>query len=406
MDVVTSTCGAVYAPNMTDAAVFKTELQDSVEAGKDLGRSILDHFDERLPDAVVLFASPVYSPELLLSGLDTSCSPGAVVGGSSAGEFTFEGTSASSAVALALRSDNLRFNVHVARDVRTDVHHAATTFATSFDPEDDPDFPHRTVLLLMDVLAGYGEEFLKIFTEATSGRYQVFGGGAADDAAFEETFVFAGRNAMSDAAVGLEIRSRQPMGIGVSHGWTPFSHTMTATAASGLKLVELDGAPAADVIESFAREHDLSFDRDEPLSFFLHHVLGIEEAGEDYKLRVPLEVEEDGSLICAAEIPLGAKVRVMRTRHNSAAEAASVAARRARMKLRTEGVEPGAALFLDCAATRLRLGDKFGASVDQVVESLGTTMCVGCNTYGQFARVEGQFSGFHNCTAVVGAFPE
>lgn len=94
----------------------------------------------------------------------------------------------------------------------------------------------------------------------------------------------------------------------------------------------------------------------------------------------------------------------MRTRHASAAEAASVAARRARMKLRRDRAEPGAVLFLDCAATRLRLGDEFGSSVDEVVDSLGTTMCVGCNTYGQFARVEGQFSGFHNCTAVVGAF--
>lgn len=30
----------------------------------------------------------------------------------------------------------------------------------------------------------------------------------------------------------------------------------------------------------------------------------------------------------------------------------------------------------------------------------------GCNTYGQIARAEGQFSGFHNCTAVVCVIPE
>lgn len=389
---------------MTDAAVLRTELEDSAEAGESLGRSIREHFDGQRPDAVVLFASPAYLPRPLLRGLDAACSPGAVIGSSSAGEFTFEGTSSSSAVALALRSNEIRFNVHVAREVQADAHRAATTFAESFDPREDSAFPFQTVLLLMDVLAGYGEEFLKGFTDATAGRYQVFGGGAADDAAFEKTFVFAGQEAMSDAAVGLEIRSKQPVGIGVSHGWTPFSHTLTATSSSGLRLTELDGRPAADVIESFARERDIAFDRDEPLSFFLHHVLGIETEG-DYKLRIPLEVEPDGSLVCAAEVPSGAKVRVMRTRHHSAAEAARVAARRARMKLKKEGVEAGAALFFDCASTRLRLGDEFGASVNEVVDALATTRCAGCNTYGQFSRVEGQFSGFHNCTAVVGVFP-
>lgn len=388
-----------------NGAVVRTDLQDSAEAGDHLGRLILDHLDGKAPDAVILFASPVYSPSVLLKGLEASCSPGATIGGTSAGEFTFEGTSASSAVALALRSDEIAFSVHTAHNVEADVHRAATEFANSFNPEQDPDFPFETVLLLMDVLAGYGEEFLRTFTEATSGRYQIFGGGAADDAAFQETLVFAGGEAISDAAVGLEIRSKKPMGIGVSHGWTPFSHTLTVTSSSGLVLGELDGRAAADVIESFAREEGLSFDRESPLSFFLHHVLGVETNG-DYKLRVPLDVEADGSLVCAAEVPVGSKVRIMRTRQSSAAEAARVAAHRARMKLRKEGVEPGAAIFFDCATTRLRLGDEFGASVEEVVGSLGTMMCAGCNTYGQFARVEGQSSGFHNCTAVVGAFPK
>jgi hypothetical protein len=36
-----------------------------------------------------------------------------------------------------------------------------------------------------------------------------------------------------------------------------------------------------------------------------------------------------------------------------------------------------------------------------VAESLAGAPFVGCNTYGQIARSDSQFSGFHNCTAVV-----
>ena len=389
---------------MMEVEVVSSQLEDGSAAGREISDKICERF-EGGPDAVILFASPVFSGEELLAELEEACTPDAMVGCSSAGEFTFAGTLESSAVALALKSDSIKFFVHQVHDVQKDVGGAAQRFADSFDATTDEEFPHSTVMLLMDVLAGYGEHFLDGFTDATGGRHQVFGGGAADDAAFEKTYVFADTNVYSDAAVGLEFRSKEPVAIGVSHGWTPFSPRMTATRADGLKLMELDGRPAADTIAQFAKRKSRDFDRKSPLSFFLHHVLGI-ETNDGYKLRVPLKIDENGALICAAEVPQGSTVRVMRTRNRSAAEAARTAARNARTKLMHKGIKPGAALFFDCAATRLRLGDEFGSSVDEVVNSLqSASICVGCNTYGQFARVEGQFSGYHNCTAVVCLLP-
>lgn len=388
--------------HVTSAAVFQTGMQDSAQAGAELGRAIREHFKGHSPDVVILFASPVYAFDVLLEALHAACSPGAVVGCSSAGEFTHEGISASSAVVLALYSENMRFDVHVGRQLRADPYRAAAALAATFHPDADPEFPFLTTLLLIDALAGFGEEFLGAFTAATSGRYQIIGGGAADDATFQNTYVFAGTKALSDAAVALEIRSRHPVGIGTSHGWTPASHSMTVTAASGLRLSGLDGIPAAHAVESFAVEQGLVFDRDAPLPFFLHHVLGI-VTPDGYKLRVPLQIAADGALLCAAEVPVGATVRVMRTSDASAADAAAVAARRARFRL--QGAEPGVAIFFDCAATRLRLGEGFEASVNEIVSGLEDVPCIGCNTYGQFARVDGQFSGFHNCTAVVCVFP-
>jgi hypothetical protein len=70
------------------------------------------------------------------------------------------------------------------------------------------------------------------------------------------------------------------------------------------------------------------------------------------------------------------------------------------------GQKPKAALFFDCVATRLRLGDKFDAELDAVKAQLANIALVGCNTHGQIARAAGQFEGFHNCTAVVCVLPE
>jgi hypothetical protein len=140
------------------------------------------------------------------------------------------------------------------------------------------------------------------------------------------------------------------------------------------------------------------------LPFFLQNVLGVETAA-GHKLRVPLGVGPDGSVACAADIPTGATVHIMGTTAESAAEAAASATRDAVRQL--GGRQPKVALFFDCVATRLRTGPAFGSELDAVREALGpTAMFAGCNTYGQIARAEGQFSGFHNCTAVVCVLPE
>ena len=106
---------------------------------------------------------------------------------------------------------------------------------------------------------------------------------------------------------------------------------------------------------------------------------------------------------CAAEIPTGARVCIMKTTAESAITAASNATASAIRAL--GGAKPGAALFFDCVATRLRMGEAFGFELASVAKMLGGADLVGCNTYGQIARSDGQFEGFHNCTAVVMVLP-
>jgi hypothetical protein len=51
------------------------------------------------------------------------------------------------------------------------------------------------------------------------------------------------------------------------------------------------------------------------------------------------------------------------------------------------------------------MGDEFSDEVAAVRQQLAGADLVGCNTHGQIARGEGQFDGFHNCTAVVVVVP-
>src|SRR6185437_14785282 len=225
-------------------------------------------------------------------------------------------------------------------------------------------------------LSGQAEGLVERLNLLTGGTYQFAGGGAADNARFEQVHVFHGTEAVSDAVVALEILSRKPIGFGVAHGWEPASQRMRVTEADGKCLVSLDAVPAVEIYEDFAETRSQHFDRENPLPFFLHNVVGV-ATGTDYALRVPLAIRSDGSLDCAAEIPSGAIVQIMNPIDRGQIDAAAAATRAAVAQLR--GHRPRAALFFDCVATRLRLGKGFGIELGAVQAVLGNAQFVGCN---------------------------
>ena len=182
--------------------------------------------------------------------------------------------------------------------------------AQSLKGLEDYSYRYHTALLFADALSGYTDELVEILTEKTTGMYQFFGGGAGDNANFGNTYVFYNDVAAKDAAVVLEILSNKPLGIGIGHGWKPNGEKMKVTEADGLRLISLNAIPAAEVIESFANGTNQVYDPNNPISFFLNNILGFEVNGS-YKLRCPLAILDDGSVLMASDIPVGASVSFM-----------------------------------------------------------------------------------------------
>lgn len=388
---------------MTHTAAVYTDLIDSKEAGRHLGEQVRVSFGEEAPDALIVFASSRFDHTALLTALSDSCHPKLMVGSSSAGEFTGQRRGEGTACALALRSEDIQASAGLGRGVSLDRTKAARDVVAGFRGLGAREFPYRSALVMTDALAGHADDLIEELTILTSGKYQFAGGGAGDDARFAQTHVFFGTEAVSDAVVALELLSLKPLGIGVGHGWTPAGASLRVTEAHGMRLMSLNGMPAVEAFEAHASATGQQFDRAAPLPFFLHNILGI-DTGSVHRLRVPLAVNEDGSVNCAAEIPSGARVNIMKATADSAVTAARQATASAVQAL--HGEKPGAALFFDCVATRLRMGEVFGFELESVAKMLGGADLVGCNTYGQIARAEGQFGGFHNCTAVVMVVPE
>jgi hypothetical protein len=388
---------------MLESTVAYTDNEGEVSAALELASQIKAGLGGQSADVAVLFISPKYNYKRFLEEFERSSAARLVVGCSSAGEFIAGRQGENAVSAIALRTDEMAFTASLARGLREDRQNAVGTLSAPLKGVASSEFRHKALLVLADALAGHTDDFIEQLNLATAGRYRIFGGGAGENAKFQTTHVFLGTDVVTDAAVALEILSHKPIGIGVQHGWKPAGAALRVTEAEGMRLVSLNATRAVEIIEQYAEETGQSFNRKDPIPFFLHNALGIEtESG--YKLRVPLAVQEDGSIICASDIPVGATVSFMTATGSSAANSAATAVESALRQI--EGHQPKVAMFFDCVATRLRLGREFGAELDALSQKLGESVQYGgCNTYGQIARVEGQFSGFHNCTAVVCVIP-
>lgn len=380
-----------------------TSQPDSARAGWELGRAIKDAFHGMPADAVIVFASSNCDHSRLLAALIEESGCPVVMGSSSAGEFTNRSRGEGMVSAMGLRSPDMRFRIGTGQHLSEDPVRAAREVASSFHGFHDRPLPYRSALVMADALAGHTEALLEELVLATNGEYTFFGGGAGDDGRFQQTHVFAGPEALTDSVVALEILSDKPLGLGVAHGWVPDGAGLRVTEADGMRLAGLNGLPALQAFEDHAAATGQALDRDDPMPFFLHNVLGI-RSSSGYKLRVPLALDDNGAILCAAAVPAGSIVHIMQSTPGSAVRAAKQATRAALDAL--QGHPPAAALVFDCVATRLRLDRGFDDELDICKELLQPAEFTGCNTYGQIARAEGQFSGFHNCTAVVCAFPK
>ncbi|MEJ7694203.1 FIST N-terminal domain-containing protein [Daejeonella sp.] len=387
---------------MTKSAVVFSNLTNGEEAGRDLGQKIIEKLGDQAPNVVIVFASSFYDYTSLLQSLKSTCNTELLVGSSSAGEFTSTDFAIDSACAVAISSPDLKFKAGIATGLKNDRGLASEALTSVLSP-DDYEYQYHSAMIFADALSGYTDELIELLTESTLGKYQFFGGGAGDNANFQSTHIFFDTGAYTDAAVILEILSNKPIGVGAAHGWAAVGEKMRVTETDGMRLVSLNAQPAAEVFAAHAVATGQQFDPEQPIPFFLHNILGIEVAG-DFKLRVPLGVLPDGSVAMASDIPNGAYVNFMATDNSCSKQAAIEATAAAMQQLGSH--KPNVALFFDCVATRLRMGKEFDFELNKVSETLNGINFAGCNTYGQVARINGQFSGFQNCTAVVCVIPE
>lgn len=358
---------------------------------------------------VLVFLTEGYDPRAVLTAVGARCGTANLLGFTAAGVVTEAAVAERGVLVAVVDSDEMRFHVDAAENLSRDPRRSGAALGKRFSERLVLTDDEALLLLLPDGVTGSLGGLVEAVFDRLGDRVRYAGGGAGDNLRFLRTHQFLGDRVLTDAAVAALVTSPKPAGVGVAHGWRPVSPPLIVTRSVGSTVHELNWEEAGAVYQRALGACEGNAARPDAGGFAalaMRHPLGIPQAREreQYIVRDPLRLGEDGSLTCVGDVPENSVVRVMAADRESLLEAAREAAREARAGLgprRAAGV-----LVFYCVSRYLLLREAWREELRAVAEAFGPGVPVfGCLTFGEIGSLRGDPPAFHNKSLVVCAFP-
>lgn len=188
-------------------------------------------------------------------------------------------------------------------------------------------------------------------------------------------------------------------GACLEHGYAVPDRVITATSASGNRVVQIDWRPALDVYREIMRaQYGVAIDRDNFYANAVHFPFGILRADGEVLVRIPVALGEQGEIVCVGEIPPNAVLTLLDARGGSGRAVAALAADLAQQDAPLAG---GDLLLFYCAGRRMHVGGGVCAELDAVARATGAAAVAGALSLGEIGSSRsGGYPLFHNATLV------
>lgn len=381
----------------TYVAIGNSRSRDSYQAGYEASKKAYEGISGRKPDITIAFGSASFNQKELIAGIRKASNNVPLAGCSTAGEITNDGPAKNSVAVMAISSDNIKFSIGIGSKIKDGAREAGQAVANFVKSNASDNL--AAFVMFPDILTGNGADVVRGVLDILGPHFPVVGGAAGDDFKFEKTYQYYNDEVVDGTVVGIGISGKFTMGIGVQHGWMPIGLPMKVTRSSGSILYELDGRPAVSIYEDYFGEKVEEL-RKEPLArMAITYPLGVKtEETQEYLIRDPITVNQDGSITCTAEIPQGAEVRLMIGSKDKAIEAAKKAANHAVQQFQIDQTVPKLLLIFNCIAREKLFGEEAKNEISAVREIIGRQVpTLGFYTYGEQAPANGEIADKNKC---------
>ncbi len=190
-------------------------------------------------------------------------------------------------------------------------------------------------------------------------------------------------------------------GATLEHGYGVPHQMITATSTLGNRILQIDWRPAFDVYREMAMAlYGVAIDRQNFYANAVHFPFGIVRANGTTLVRIPVALEEDGSLYCVGEVPANSVLALLSAPPvDSRQTVERICGGLAAANGRLSGSEM---LLFYCAGRRLHLGiDAAVAEIRGLAAQSGAGTIAGALSLGEVgSAVDREYPLFHNATLV------
>jgi hypothetical protein len=259
--------------------------------------------------------------------------------------------------------------------------------------------PDTTLCLLFDsMVPNIGSVIDEIYLRLAN-RVRYMGANAGSETFQPMPCLFDGERVVGNGVLAIVLPRHR--GAILEHGYGVPERMITATSTQGNRILQIDWRPAFDVYRELAQaQYGVAIDRDNFYQYAVHFPFGIVRANGITLVRIPVALEEDGSLFCVGEVPANSVLALL--------EAPPVDSRHTLETIcsgLTAGNGPLAGrelLLFYCAGRRLHLGiDAAAAEIQGLAAQSGVATLAGALSLGEIgSTVEREYPLFHNATLV------
>jgi hypothetical protein len=383
---------------------------DSFAAGKEAAETAYYHIGTHKPDLILTFISTIFGQQEAIEGIRSVITEGSLIGCSSAGSISQDGLLRASIAVFTIYSDYLSFSLGLGKRVSVNSRFAGHEAAKDAFSNSIKDKTKQAFLMFSDGLKGNGADILRGAQEILGTRFPIIGGAAADELCFQKTYQYLNNNIYTDCAVGLLISGNINIGIGRAHGWLPIGKPHEVTKAKGNIIREIDKKPASKIYEEYfdKKYHELKDRRIGNLG--TGYPLGIKfKEKNEYLIRIPIKIEEDGSLVLSADVPEGEYINLMIGDKNATLKATETACTKASEHMLSHDIK-FITVFSNIARYKLLRKDS-QKEMAIIKQTFGDNVPIlGFYTYGEYASFETHeykaWSNFQNQTISIAIFAE
>jgi len=385
---------------MIKAGVGRSQKSDPIKAGGEACQIALAKAGGKA-NIIFAFSTINYDQNKVIEGIKSVSKGISLVGCSTSGEITSEGSTSKHVALMALNTDQIKFTFGLGKGTDKDSFKAGKE-ATQ-DAQSKAESPFSLFMMILDGLAENGAAAVRGVQAVLGEHFPIIGGSAGDDFVFKKTYQYYQGQVLTDSMIGIGFSGKFSFGVGVRHGWDPVGLPMKVTKSKGSKLIEVNDRPALSIYQDYFGKKSEELIREPIARMAYTYPLGIKvEGSNEFLIRDVIIANEKGEITCAAEIPQGSEIRLMFGEAGKAIRAAKEAAESALEQL--QGTKPKAVFIFDCMARRKLLGAKCDEEIIAIKEILGKeTPLIGFYTYGEEAPLGGILgpecqSVFHNET--------